>query len=129
MFATYLHCNHTIKKQVALKVHCTVHVANIYVHVQCMYVHVHIHVHNLNDCKDYVCSSFEINFKNFYHVHLSFYFVNFIFALYLILFIFYCIQNRREKKILALVIVFLCGNIYFVYYVFNDYKLLNWLVE
>ena len=38
-------------------------------------------------------------------------------------------QNRREKSVLTLVVLFLAGNIYFVYYVFREQQLYNWLVE
>ena len=36
------------------------------------------------------------------------------------------VQNRREKTVLTLVVLFLAGNIYFVYYVFREQQLHNW---
>ena len=35
-------------------------------------------------------------------------------------------QNRREKRVLILVMLFLTCNIYFVYYVFQEQQLHNW---
>ena len=35
-------------------------------------------------------------------------------------------QNRREKKVLLFIMLFLLGNIYFVYYVFWEQRLHNW---
>jgi hypothetical protein len=38
------------------------------------------------------------------------------------------LKNRREKSVLMLVILFLAGNIYFVYYVFREQRLHNCLI-
>lgn len=115
MFGTFLHCNQVLRTQVALKVcllsevelvrqdviaspHC-VEANTIPLKAQCVACIEALQIDAIMGRNKLGC-----------HLHCT-----------------VCLpQNRRQVLVLFLVILFLAGNIYFVYYVFWDQRLHVW---